>query len=189
MGSVAGLAPLTSEHGRSDAMKTLELVIVRVCQVVMWVTMCAIFAILVTNTAMRYTGNGGLGWASEVPELLFPWLVMAGVVLGAAHGAHITTGFLMEVLPAAIRKAVACVIWLAVAGLYTTLVVATWRMLDIVADERSPILQVPGSVTYGCVMVGMAMLALLAVVSAWRVFHGEPATSARDDAIGDVSVA
>ena len=44
-------------------------------------------------------------------------------------------------------------------------------MLEIVHDEKSPILQVPGSVTYGCVMVGMAMLALLALQSAWRAWR------------------
>jgi len=171
-------------------MKAIERVIVRVCQAVMWVTVVAIFVILVANTAIRYSVGGGLSWASEVPELLFPWLVMSGIVLGAAHGAHITTSFLMEVLPAAIRRAVAFIVWLTVAGLYGTLVVATWRMLDIVADERTPILQVPGSVTYGCVMVGMGMLALLALSSAWRVLHGEPAASVRHDApVGDVSIA
>ena len=54
-----------------------------------------------------------------------------------------------------------------------TLTKATWSMLDIVADEKSPILQVPGSVTYGCVMGGMAMLAALALFSAWEAWHGQ----------------
>ena len=44
-------------------------------------------------------------------------------------------------------------------------------MLEIVHDEKSPILQVPGSVTYGCVMGGMAMLAVLALLSAWRAWQ------------------
>jgi hypothetical protein len=29
-------------------------------------------------------------------------------------------------------------------------------MLEIVHDEKSPILQLPGSITYACVMAGMA---------------------------------
>jgi TRAP-type C4-dicarboxylate transport system permease small subunit len=61
--------------------------------------------------------------------------------------------------------------WLVVSGLYATLALATWRMLGIVHDEKSPILQVPGSITYGCVMVGMALLALLALHDAWRIWH------------------
>ena len=57
------------------------------------------------------------------------------------------------------------------AALYAVLTVATFRMLEIVHDEKSPILQIPGSVTYGCVMGGMAMLAVLALFSAWRVWQ------------------
>ena len=85
------------------------------------------------------------------------------------HGAHIATIFLMDAVPQPVRR----VVGVPSAGwswpaLYATLSVATYRMLDIVHDEKSPILQVPGSVTYGCVMVGMALLALLALQSAWR---------------------
>jgi TRAP-type C4-dicarboxylate transport system permease small subunit len=49
-------------------------------------------------------------------------------------------------------------------------------MLDIVHDEKSPILQLPGSITYACVMVGMALLAVLALQSAWRAWRPVAAT-------------
>jgi TRAP-type C4-dicarboxylate transport system permease small subunit len=137
-----------------------------------------IFVILVANTVLRYATGSSLQWANEVPELLFPWLVMSGVVLAAGHGAHITTSFLMDSVPAGVRRAVGVATWLVVAALYATLAVATWRMLEIVHDEKSPILQVPGSITYGCVMGGMALLALLAVKSAWQTLRPQPAPSA-----------
>jgi TRAP-type C4-dicarboxylate transport system permease small subunit len=116
-----------------------------------------------------------------VPELLFPWLVMAGVVLAAQHGAHITTTFLMEKLPFAMRRPLAALAWLGVVVLYAVMTVATFRMLEIVHDEKSPILQVPGSVTYGCVMGGMTMLAVLALVSAWQAWN----TSEQPATVGD----
>lgn len=152
-------------------MKTVERGIVLTCQAVLWVTTIVIFAILCANTLLRYSTGASLQWAAELPELLFPWMVMSGVVLGAAHGAHITTSFLMEWVAAPVRRVVAVVVWLGVAALYFTLAHATWNMLEIVHDERSPILQVPGSVTYGCVMGGMVMLALLALLSAWNAFR------------------
>ena len=46
-------------------------------------------------------------------------------------------------------------------------------MLEIVHDERSPILQVPGSVTYVCVLIGMVLIAALAVLAAWRAWRHE----------------
>jgi len=146
----------------------LERAIVAVCSLVLWVTTTVIFLILTANTVLRYISGSSLQWANELPELLFPWLVMSGVVLAAEKGAHIATVFLVEAVAPQVRRAIGVVGWLVVAALYGTLAWATYSMLDIVHDEKSPILQVPGSVTYGCVMVGMVMLGALALQSAWR---------------------
>ena len=151
-------------------MNVSERGIAMLCQVLLWISTVVIFAILVVNTTLRYVSGTSWQWANEVPELLFPWLVMAGVVLAALHGAHITTTFLMEKFSGPVRRWVGAFGWLVVSGLYATLSVATLRMLDIVHDEKSPILQIPGSVTYACVMGGMAMLSALALLSAWRTW-------------------
>jgi TRAP-type C4-dicarboxylate transport system permease small subunit len=155
-------------------MNIVERGVVGFCRGVLWLSTLVIFLILVANTVLRYATGTSLQWANEVPELLFPWLVMSGVVLAAAQGAHITTSFLMDAVPAGARRVIGTLGWLAVAALYGTLAIATFRMLDIVHDEKSPILQVPGSITYGCVAGGMTLLALLAVQSAWKVWHPGP---------------
>lgn len=152
----------------------LETTIVAVCSAVMWVTTVVIFVILTANTVLRYVGGTGLQWANELPELLFPWLVMAGVVLAAEKGGHIATVFLMEALPRPVQRIVGAIGWLTVAALYGILSKSTYNMLEIVHDEKSPILQVPGSVTYACVLGGMAMLAVLALQSAWQSWRAEP---------------
>jgi TRAP-type C4-dicarboxylate transport system permease small subunit len=153
----------------------LERAIVAVCSLVLWLTTAVIFLILTVNTVLRYVSGSSLQWANELPELLFPWLVIAGVVLAAEKGAHIATVFLVEAVPPAARRVIGVLGWLVVAGLYATLAWATFSMLEIVHDEKSPILQVPGSITYGCVMGGMVMLALLALQSAWRAFKSNGA--------------
>ena len=155
-------------------MNAIESAVVGLCRTVLWASTAVIFTILCANTVLRYATGSSVQWANEVPELLFPWLVMAGVVLAAVQGAHITTTFMMEVLPAKVRRVVASASWLVVAGLYGSLAVATFRMLDIVHDEKSPILQLPGSISYACVMGGMLLLALLAVQSAWQAWFAQP---------------
>jgi TRAP-type transport system small permease protein len=162
-------------------MNFLNLCIRRLCHAILWASTSVIFVILVANTVLRYATGSSLQSANEVPELLFPWLVMAGIVLGAQHGAHITTSFMMEKLPFAPRRAISTVGWLVVSALYATLTVATFRMLDIVHDEKSPILQIPGSVTYGCVMAGMALLSILALNSAWLAWHAAPSTASSNE--------
>ena len=159
----------------------LERAIVLVCSIVLWVTTLVIFAILTANTALRYASGSSLQWANEVPELLFPWLVMAGVVLASEKGAHIATVFLVDSVGSGVRRIIAVIAWTTVALLYAVLVRATWGMLEIVHDERSPILQVPGSVTYGCVLVGMVMLVMLALLSAWRAWRRERVADGLDE--------
>lgn len=151
-------------------MNFIEQVVVGLCRLLLWISTAVIFVILVANTVLRYATGSSLQWANEVPELLFPWLVMSGVVLAAAHGAHITTSFLMDAVTASLRRWIAVGVWLVVAALYVTLSWSTGRMLEIVHDEKSPILQVPGSLTYACVMTGLLMLALLAIKSAWNAW-------------------
>ena len=165
----------------------LERLIVVVCSSVLWATTVVIFVILTANTILRYTGGTGLQWANELPELLFPWLVMAGVVLAAEKGAHIATVFLLEAVPPKVQRLIGVIGWLVVAVLYAILSKATYSMLEIVQDEKSPILQVPGSVTYACVMVGMVMLALLALQAAWLAFR-RPHPTAAQSADGEVAV-
>ncbi len=166
---------------QADKPGVVDHAIALVCKTVLWVTTTVIFVILCANTALRYATGSSLQWANEVPELLFPWLVMCGVVLAAQQGAHIATTFLMDSLPPRVQRVVAVVSWLVVAGLYATLAFATLRMLEIVHDEKSPILQLPGSITYGCVMVGMVLLAVLALQSAWRTWRAAPVVPVEGD--------
>ncbi len=158
--------------------------IAALCQGVLWISTAVTFVILVANTVLRYATGSSLQWATEVPELLFPWLVMSGVVLAAQSSAHIATTFLVDALPAAGRRIVGTCAWLVVSALYATLTVATFRLLEIVHDEKSPILQLPGSITYACVMLGMALLSLLALQSArrvWRVQHAPAMASSTSE--------
>jgi len=160
----------------------IDRTITAICRGVLWLSTAVIFVILVANTVLRYATGSSLQWANEVPELLFPWLVMSGVVIAAQSGAHIATTFLMQALPAAGRRIVATLAWGVVALLYGTLSVATFRMLPIVHDEKSPILQLPGSITYACVMGGMALLGALALQSAWQAWRAPAAQPAGPEA-------
>jgi TRAP-type C4-dicarboxylate transport system permease small subunit len=152
-------------------MHKLDAIIAKGCQFILWLTMSIIFSILCINTLMRYAFGSGMQWANEVPEMLFPWLVMAGVVLAAVTGSHITTTFLRDKISPHAQRWLSVVVWGVVSVLYGTLSLATFKMLSIVHDEKSAILGVPQSVTFGCVMLGMVCLMVLAIkdtIVAWK---------------------
>jgi TRAP-type C4-dicarboxylate transport system permease small subunit len=131
------------------------------CAAVLYVTFSAIFFILCSDVILRYFAGSSLRWAAEIPELLFPWLVMAGVVLAAQHGAHIATTFLADAVHGKVRRVIAATGHIAIIGAYGLLAVGTATAIPIVADERSPILGVPGSVTYICLFLGFVLIALV----------------------------
>jgi TRAP-type C4-dicarboxylate transport system permease small subunit len=128
------------------------------CKVVLCLTCTAIFLILLVNVVLRYSMGTSLDWAAEIPELLFPWLVMAGVVLATVHNAHISIAFLVDragTTTALILAALRAILVTAAYGILSWVIV---DLLPVVADERSPIMGVPNSVTYSCLLIGMLLI-------------------------------
>lgn len=130
------------------------------CRLVLYVTLALTFLILSANVGLRYVAGSSLAWASELPELLFPWIIMAGVVLAAQHGSHIAVVIFTQRLGEARRWVLACGS-VVVALLYLGLSWAALPLMDIAADEHTPILNVPGSVTVGCLLTGFVLLAVV----------------------------
>lgn len=143
------------------------------CRSVLYLTLCSMFLILSANVGLRYAAGSSLAWASELPELMFPWLIMAGVVLAAQHGSHIAIVILTQRL-GALRRWVLVAGSLVVAGLYASLAVLAWPLVEVAADERTPILQVPGSVSVSCLMLGFMLLAIVTLCRLPQVWISQP---------------
>ena len=153
---------------------------------VLYVTLAVVFAILSANVALRYVAGTSLASASELPELLFPWMIMAGVVLAAQHGSHIAVVILTQKLGAS-RRWVLAAGSLVVAVLYAALAVTAVPLMEIAADERSPILQVPGSVSVGCLVIGFALLSVVTLCKLPEVWAGVEEPHGHEEA--DIEVA
>lgn len=130
------------------------------CRGVLYLTLGVVFLILSANVALRYAMGTSIAWASELPELMFPWMIMAGVVLAAQHGSHIAVVLVTQKLAPTTRRWVLTIGSLTVAGLYGTLAAMAWPLAEIAADEKTPILHVPGSVSVSCLMLGFTLLAI-----------------------------
>lgn len=141
------------------------------CRWTLYFTLTSTFFILSINVALRYAAGTSLSWASELPELMFPWMIMVGVVLAAQHGSHIAVVILTQRLGAS-RRWVLSGGTLAVAALYALLAWYSWPLMIIAADEMSPMLQVPGSVSVGCLLVGFVMLSIVSLLRLPEVWHG-----------------
>jgi TRAP-type transport system small permease protein len=95
------------------------------------------------------------------------------VVLAAQHGSHIAIVIFTQRL-GAWRRWVLLVGSLVVTGLYASLAVVAWPLMEIAADERTPILQVPGSVSVSCLMLGFSLLAIVTLCRLPQVWASQP---------------
>lgn len=134
------------------------------CRGVLYLTLSLVFLILSANVGLRYIAGTSLAWASEVPELLFPWMIMAGVVLAAQHGSHIAVVILTQRMQPSVRRWVLSAGSIATAAMYAGLACVAWPLAEIAADERTPILGVPGSVSVICLMTGFVLLGLVTLL-------------------------
>ena len=150
------------------------------CRAALYATLGVVFVILAANVALRYVAGTSLASASELPELLFPWMIMAGVVLAAQHGSHIAVVIVTQKLGAS-RRWVLAAGSLVVAVLYAALAATAWPLMEIAADERTPILQVPGSVSIGCLVLGFAVLSLVTLCKLPEVWAGVEVPHGHED--------
>ena len=139
-------------------MNAIERGVAALCQVVLWISTSVIFLILVANTVLRYATGASLQWANEVPEVLFPWLVMSGVVLAASRGSHLSIMFITQRLHGAWLTAAVSLRAVVVIYVYSRLTAAGIDILPIVADEHTAILGASSAWTYGCVIGGIVLL-------------------------------
>lgn len=140
------------------------------CQGVLLLTGVALMGALTANVLARYAlGTGGFDWAEEVPQQLFPWFIMAGVVLAVQHGGHIAVEWLLGLLGREAKRAVLLAGHALVALAYVVLCRQALVVADIVSIERSPALGLPGSYGYWAIAAGCALLALGTATVAARV--------------------
>lgn len=150
----------------------LDRAVQAVCRWILYLTMVSLFGALSINVLLRYVAGTSMQWAGELPELMFPWMVMAGVVLASQYGSHISIVWLTEKFSASVLRMAKMGHALALMGGYATLAWGTWTLIPIVHSEHSHVLGVPTSVTYSCMLAGFMALVLTALTQGLRAVLG-----------------
>jgi len=160
----------------------IDACIAMVCRFVLYVTTVLLFGILAINVFLRYLSSTSLKAGGEAPELIFPWMVMAGVVLAAQYGSHISIVWFLEKISLRYRRWVIMGNGLILVAAYGSLAWGTFTLMPIVSTERTPVLGVPSSVTYSCFLAAFVLLVLTALTQTLRMhltqgMHGRHVSS------------
>lgn len=152
------------------------------------VSIVAIFLSLLLGVVVRYVFSLNLGWITEVPNLVFPWLTMCAIVAAAARNEHIGVELIVEKLPDLPKK----VVVLAVNGIamiaFGVMAVHALNVVEIAGSQRLPITGLGMSWAYWSVVVGFTGLSVVSLINIAMVLTGgdqfsEPQVSHGEDGI------
>jgi TRAP-type transport system small permease protein len=121
----------------------------RFCRGLILVSMLVLLGVIAANVLARYVlSSGGINEVGEIPELVFPWLISAGIIVGVQRGAHIAVDFITGALRRRGRVAMIVFVNLIVVLSYALLVQPVLQIADIASDEHTPLLGLPRSIGF-----------------------------------------
>lgn len=164
---------VTAPPGAARAVAFADLVdrvVAAACRFIVLVTGLALTAILAANVAARYVlETGGFRAAQELPERIFPWFIVGGIVLASQAGGHMAVEWLPGKLGPRGRRSLLLGGNAIVVVAYAVLLREAMRLADIASAERSPVLGLSGSHGYWAMALGLGLVGVVTITSSLRI--------------------
>lgn len=140
------------------------------CAIVLAVTSLSImFLSLMAEVVVRYLTSQGMGWPSEMPNILFPWLVMSGVVLAAQRGQHIAVTALLGLLGRTGSRLLLLSLQALIAVSFFYLAWVGLDVIEITGSEVYPVTGMSARWAYLALVAGFVTLAITALTTFVRL--------------------
>lgn len=155
------------------------------CRLVVIGSGVALTSVMTANVLARYAlSSGGFRWAQELPTLLFPFFIVAGIALAAQGGLHMAVEWLYDRFAARGKAMLFVFSHLCVIASFLVLAWQARVVAAIAGVEHSPILGLPNSIGYHVVSVGAVLVAVVTATATFRVarlgWDARPQTSAEE---------
>lgn len=138
-------------------------------------SLVVMFVSLMAEVIVRYLTNQGMGWPTEMPNILFPWLVMSGVVLAAQRGQHIAVTAIIGMLGRAGNRVLLLGHQVLVAAAFFYLAWVGLDVLEITGSEEFPVTGITAHWAYLAMIVGFVGLGITALTTFVRLLlAGDP---------------
>jgi len=154
-------------------MKRLERVLVRTLEIVLGVCFLAMFALVVTQVALRYGLNESIGGANELATLLFVYTSALGIAVGIAKREHMAISWFTERLPDSARQAVDVIGLLLLAAINCAVVWYSVKWIDLTGARMISVLQVPRWTAQIAIPVGTGASAIFCFIKLYLGLKGD----------------
>lgn len=153
----------------------LDRAIVASSVVVVIAALVAMFVSLMAEVVVRYLTNQGMGWPTEVPNLLFPWLVMGGIVLAAQRGQHIAVTAIQGWIGRGGNRVLLMGHQVLIAATFFYLAWVGMDVIEITGSEIYPVTGISAKWAYLAMIAGFVGLGLSALTTLVHLLHaGDP---------------
>jgi TRAP-type transport system small permease protein len=137
--------------------------------------MVALFLALSGDVMVRYFTTRSLGWPSEMPNLLFPWLVMGAIVLAAQRGQHVAVTIILPLLRRPVVRVLLLAMQVLVALTFFYLAYIGLAVIEITATEVYPVTGISAKYAYFALIFGFVGIGITARTTlGWLLVTEDP---------------
>lgn len=143
------------------ALRTVDRVLAAMVRWVAVALTAALVVVVTGNVFARYVLRTGLPWVEELSRLLFVWVVFLGACVAMRARGHLAVTFVVDRLPALLRKLVIWATNLLTATFLVAMTVGGWQLAEstLAFGTRSPAMQV--SLVWGFAAIPVAGVVML----------------------------
>lgn len=185
------MAAHTSSKERAQAgaltqlAKWVDSAVVAIGVVTVIAALVAMFVSLMAEVAVRYLTNQGMGWPTEMPNILFPWLVMGGIVLAAQRGQHIAVTAIQGWLGRGGNRVLLIAHQVLIAATFFYLAWVGLDVIEITGSEIYPVTGISAKWAYLAMIAGFVGLGLTALTTLVHLLHADDPLAVRAHHIED----
>lgn len=149
----------------ASVVKWVDKVVVIAGTAVAITALVIMFVSLMAEVIVRYFTNQGMGWPTEMPNILFPWLVMGGIVLAAQRGQHIAVTAIQARLGRMGNKVLLIGHQALIAATFFYLAWVGLDVLEITGTEVFPVTGITAKWAYLALIAGFVGLGITALTT------------------------
>lgn len=177
----AAHSPQAAAHNSVTALavKWVDKAIVGTSTVLAISALVVMFVSLMAEVVVRYLTNQGMGWPTEMPSILFPWLVMSGIVLAAQRGQHIAVAALIGMLGRGGNRVLMIGHQVLIVATFFYLAWVGMDVIEITGSETYPVTGITAKWAYLAMIAGFVGLGITALTTMANLLIADDPRSVR----------
>lgn len=160
-------------------MRRVTMAINRALEVVAMVLLAILCAVTFLGVLDRYIIQSGIGWTEELARFLLIWISLLAATMGVYRSAHFRISFLVDLLPAPPRRAIALTMHVVDIGVLGVVFVQGARVTEIMRIQTSPAMDLPMSWIYLSLPVAAGIMILFLIVQVVDMLRSPDETGGR----------